>query len=163
GNAVHDIGLTGLALLAFLADGNTLRAGDYHDQVRKGIAWLREQQDPRTGLFGTAPSNEFVYDHAIATLAMVEAYGLSDYRLLRGTAQRAIDYLESHRNPYMVWRYQPRDGDNDSSVTTWCVMAYRSAKDFGLAINERALAFAADWFDQMTDPASGRTGYIERG
>jgi hypothetical protein len=163
GNPSHDVGVTGLALLAFLGDGNTMRSGPYRDVVKNAVRWLREQQDPSTGLFGTRASNEFVYDHAIATLAIVEAYGLSDYRLLRPTAQAAIDYLERHRNPYSVWRYQPRDGDNDMSVTGWCLMAYRSAQDFELDVNGQALKLAEAWIDEMTDPVSGRTGYAARG
>jgi hypothetical protein len=163
GNPVHDVGITGLALLAFLGDGSTLRSGPYREPLKRGIAWLKEQQDPQTGLFGSRSSNEYVYDHAIATLAMVEAYGLSSYRLLRASAQAGIDHLEAHRNPYAVWRYQPRDGDNDTSVTGWCVMAYKSAKDFGLDVNQTALRTAETWLDEMTDPTSGRTGYTERG
>ena len=65
-------------------------------------------------------------------MAMAEAYGLSDYKLLRRYAQHGINYLESHRNPYGVWRYQPRDNDNDSSVTSWCIHAYAAAKRAGL-------------------------------
>jgi hypothetical protein len=163
GNPVHDIGLTGLALLAFLGDGSTLRSGPYRDVVKNAVGWLKDQQDPETGLFGTNNSNEFVYNHAIAALAMVEAYGLSEYRLLKKHAQGGINYLEWHRNPYMVWRYQPRDGDNDTSVTGWAVMAYKSAQDFKLDVNKQALTLAETWFDQMTDPVSGRTGYTDRG
>ena len=163
GNPVHDVGLTGLALLAFLGDGHTMRGGTYKDVVKRGVLWLREQQDDKTGLFGTPNSNEFIYDHAIAAVAMVEAYGLSDYKLLRNNAQRGIDYLEYHRNPYLVWRYQPRDGDNDISVTGWCLMAYASARYFDLEVNTTALELCRTWFDQMTDPVSGRTGYLDRG
>ncbi|MFO1052990.1 MAG: prenyltransferase/squalene oxidase repeat-containing protein [Planctomycetota bacterium] len=163
GNPVHDIGLTGLALLAFLGDGSTMRSGPYKETVKKGVLWLREQQDDKTGLFGAANSNEFIYNHAIAALAMVEAYGLSDYKLLRGNAQKAIAYLEYHRNPYLVWRYQPHDGDNDTSVTGWCLMAYSSAQFFKLEVNSAALDLCRTWFDQMTDPTTARTGYTERG
>ena len=70
---------------------------------------------------------------------MIEAYGLSNYRVLKKNAQLAINYLERHRNPYGVWRYQPRDGDNDTSVTGWCVLAYKSARDFDLEVNQTAL------------------------
>lgn len=163
GNPVHDVGLTGLALLAFLGDGSTMRSGPYRDVIKQGVKWLREQQDEDTGLFGTANSNEFIYNHAIAALAMVEAYGLSDYKLLRKNAQMGINYLEAHRNPYSVWRYQPRDNDNDTSVTGWCVMAYKSAQDFGLEVNAAAMKMAETWFDSMTDPTTGRCGYTERG
>ena len=75
------------------------------------MKWLRLQQAP-SGLCGTAASHDFIYDHAIASYAMCEAYGLSNYKLLRKIAQGGINYLESHRNPYACWRYQPRDNDN---------------------------------------------------
>jgi hypothetical protein len=162
GNPVHDVGLTGLALLAFLGDGSTMRSGPYRAQIKKGIAWLVEQQQ-ETGLIGQAASHDFVYDHAIATYALCEAYGLSEYRLLRSYAQKAINYLEAHRNPYLVWRYQPRDGDNDTSVTGWCVMALKSASDFKLLVDKKTLELAKTWFDQVIDPATGRAGYAQRG
>ena len=163
GNPVHDVGLTGLALLAFLGDGSTMRSGPYKNVVKKAVGWLRREQDPNTGLFGTNTSHDFLYDHAIAALAMVEAYGLSDSTLLRKYAQKGINYLESHRNPYMVWRYQARNNDNDSSVTGWCVMAYKSAQDFNLKVNAQAMKLCSTWFDSVTDTTSGRCGYSKRG
>ncbi|MBI5852974.1 MAG: hypothetical protein HZB39_18340 [Planctomycetes bacterium] len=163
GRATHDVGLTGLALLAVLSNGSTMRFGPYRNVVKKGVMWLREQQDATSGLFGAASSNEFVYDHAIATLAMVEAYGLSDYKLLKRNAQAGLDYLERHRNPFLVWRYQPRDGDNDTSVTAWCSLACVAGKHFKLDVSASAFDTTRTWLDQMTDPATGRTGYTERG
>ncbi len=142
GSQVHSVGVTGLALLAFLGDGNTMRSGPYQDVVNKAVQWLREQQGDN-GLYGTNASHDFIYDHTLATLAMIEAFGLSDSGLLRRYAQNGINYLESHRNPYSVWRYQPRDGDNDTSVTAWAVKAYKSAMDYGLEVNPTALANAS--------------------
>ncbi|MHC4516617.1 MAG: prenyltransferase/squalene oxidase repeat-containing protein [Planctomycetota bacterium] len=162
GNAVHDVGITGLALLAFLGDSSTMRSGPYQDNVKRGVMWLVKQQQPN-GLFGTNMSNDFIYDHSIAALAMCEAYGLSRYRTLKKYAQRGINYLESHRNPYGVWRYQPRSNDNDTSVTGWAFMVYKSAKDFGLQVNDRTFDVTAQYFEQVTDPANGRCGYTRRG
>ncbi|MCB9876949.1 MAG: terpene cyclase/mutase family protein [Planctomycetes bacterium] len=161
GNPVHDIGVTGLALLAFLGDGHTMRAGSYQDVVKRGVLWLRAQQE-ENGRFGAAASSDFVYDHAIATYALCEACGLSASSLLRPTVQKALAYLEAHRNPYSVWRYQPRDGDRDLSVTAWCVMAYESARFFGFAVNEQALKLAAVYLDEVSD-ATGRHGYMKAG
>ncbi|MBZ0154129.1 MAG: terpene cyclase/mutase family protein [Planctomycetes bacterium] len=162
GSAVHDVGVTGLALLAFLGDGSTMRSGPYRDCIKNGVKWLREQQNPDTGLFGQNASHDFVYDHAIAAYAMCEAYGLSQYSLLKSTAQKGLNYLESHRNPYSVWRYQPRDNDNDTSVTGWCIMAYESGKYFKLMVNDTALQYAATWLDQVSDP-TGLHGYTKQG
>jgi len=161
GNAVHDVGVTGLALLAFLGDGSTMRSGPYRQVIKDGVQWLRGQQDEK-GLFGTNASHDFIYDHAIAAYAMCEAFGLSNYQLLKPTAQKGVNYLESHRNPYSVWRYQPRDNDNDTSVTGWCIMAYESGEFFGLEINKDALKYSAIWLDQVSDP-TGLHGYTKAG
>ncbi|MCP3977803.1 MAG: terpene cyclase/mutase family protein, partial [bacterium] len=161
GNAVHDVGITGLALLAFLGDGHSMRAGRYEDTVRRSVLWLREQQQDN-GLFGQTTSQDFIYDHAIAAYAMCEAYGMSQYKLLRNTAQRGLDYLESHRNPYGVWRYQPRGGDDDTSVTGWAIMALESGKHFGLQVNQNALQNSAVWLDRVAGP-DGRHGYTKAG
>lgn len=163
GNPVHDVGITGLALLAFLGDGNTLRTGPYKDVVKKAVRWLRQQQNPSTGLYGTNSSHDFIYDHAIAAYAMCEAQGLSNSSLIRKNAQLGINYLESHRNPYAVWRYQPRDNDNDSSVTGWCIMAYKSATDFKLQVNQTAMKASMSFLDEITDPQTGKCGYTKRG
>jgi hypothetical protein len=39
----HDVGMTGLALLAFLGAGNTPREGKYADNVQRGVTWLPSQ------------------------------------------------------------------------------------------------------------------------
>jgi hypothetical protein len=161
GNGVHDVGVTGLALLAFLGDGSTMRSGPYRDQVKKAVLWLRAQQRD-DGLFGAPVAHDYVYDHAIAAYAMCEAYGLSGYSLLRDPAQKGLDHLAAHRNPYGVWRYQPRDGDGDTSITGWCVMALAAGKHFGLAVDATALQTTAVWLDTVTD-ASGRHGYTAAG
>ena len=161
GNAVHDVGITGLALLAVLGDNNTMRAGPYRENVKKGVQWLREQQQDN-GLFGTVNSHDFIYDHTLAAYAMCEAYGLSNYRLLKPIAQNGINYLESHRSPYGVWRYQPRDLDGDTSITGWAIMAYKSGEFFGLDVSKTAMQLAATFLDQVSD-ATGRHGYQRAG
>mgnify|MGYP001816021929 CR=1 FL=1 len=50
GQEIHDVGMTGLGLLAFLGDGNTTRQGPYKEVVARGVNWLRDQQDSDSGL-----------------------------------------------------------------------------------------------------------------
>ncbi|MCA8968582.1 MAG: terpene cyclase/mutase family protein [Planctomycetes bacterium] len=162
GSAVHDVGLTGLATLAFLAEGSTLRSGTFKNQIKRAVVWIKDQQ-AESGAIGPDSHRAHVYNHAIATLALVEAYGLSKYKTLERYAQRAVDYICSSRNPYSVWRYYPRDGSNDSSVTGWMVFVLQSARDFGLRIDPDALAYSKAWFDEVTDPSTGQCGYTKRG
>ena len=160
----HDVGLTGLALLAFLGNGNTTGQGPHRDVVSKGIRWLHAQQDPETGRIGDDATHEFIYDHALATLALCEAYVFSKSPLIKRAAQSAVDYIQRARNPYGAWRYEvPPIGDNDTSVTGWMVFCLVSAKDGGLRVDESAFDAALAWIDEVTDSITGRIGYDQPG
>ncbi|GJM21356.1 MAG: hypothetical protein DHS20C15_12710 [Planctomycetota bacterium] len=170
GKPTHDVGVTGLALLAYLGAGNTAKSGRYADTVAAGLKWLTKQQDRSTGNFGDPNSNLHTYDHSIATLAMVEAYALSnkDHRLKK-SAQKAIDYLMTLQNPGAAWRYADPASDemllhpNDVSVTGWVVMVLTLAKEQDFKFERGALEDAMLFIEEMTDPTTGRTGYIQRG
>ncbi|HZN37561.1 MAG TPA: prenyltransferase/squalene oxidase repeat-containing protein [Planctomycetota bacterium] len=171
GNAGTDVGVTGLALLAFLGRGNTLREGPFREVVRSGMRWLVDQQD-ESGRIGEPASQSYMYSHAIATLAICEAYGLSDiagvtrsrnYSRLRKPAQNAINFIVQARNPYGVWRYEPKCADGDTSITAWMVQALLSAKEFELLVDDAALKSATVWFDSVTDTATGASGYTRLG
>ena len=160
GHAQHDVGVTGLALLAFLGEGNTTTEGQYKKTVAAGIKWLKGQQDPDTGLLGEKSSHEFLYNHSLATLAVCEAYFASRSPLLKKTAQEAVNYIQRARNPYGAWRYDvPPIGDNDTSVTGWMIFALAAAAEAGLEVDEGAFDGALSWIDEVTDPATGRIGY----
>ena len=164
GRSDHDVGVTGLALLAFLGDGHTTRDGLYKNQVLKAVRWLREQQDFESGLIGEDRNTNYLYDHSIATLAMCEAYYFSKSPILGTSAQNAVDYISRARNPYSVWRYAvPPQGDNDSSVTGWMVFALKAAEESGLRVDSGAFADSIAWFDEVTDPLTGRVGYSSNG
>ena len=163
GDPNHDIGVTGLALLAFLGDGHSMTRGNFKDVVKDGVLWLIDQQDPDTGLFGDQVSHSFMYDHAIATLAMCEVYYIDQSPTLKSKAQKAIEFISQARNPYRVWRYAyPPNGQNDSSVTGWMIFALKSAQDSKLRIDEEAFNDSITWFDDMTDGV-GRVGYRKAG
>ncbi len=156
-----DVGVTGLALLAFLADGQ-LKGGEHEATVRRGLEWLIGQQS-KNGRIGTAALSEFIYCHLLSSLALFEAYGLSGETALRAPAQKAVEYTLAHRNPYKGWRYFPKDNDSDTSVTAWAAATLLTARECGLAADLRAIEDANLWITSMTDPFLGRTGYVSRG
>ncbi len=157
----YDPGQTGLALLAFLGAGNTHQNGRYKDTVQRGVRYLISVQDA-AGCFGPQ-SGEYMYNHAIAALAMAEAYGMTKSPLLNTAAQRGIDFLVRAQNPGLGWRYQSASGENDTSVTGWAVMALKSARVAELAVPVAAFAGARNWLDSVTDDQYYRTGYLQRG
>ncbi len=160
GNPVVDVGLTGLALLAFLGDGSTTNEGRHSETVARAVLWLRSVQRA-DGLFGDEVGNPTLYNQAIATLALAEAYRLGGRSpALRPHVEKAVRLLVSARNPYGAWRYalEP-NGDNDTSITGWMIFALKSAQASGIPIDKSCFDGAAAWFDTMTDGGSGRTGY----
>ncbi len=164
GESVHDVGMTGLALLAFLGAGSTTRRGEHQAVVQRAVRWLREAQDPDTGLIGEKLGHSFTYDHGIATLALCEAYYFSRSPILRSVAQDAVNWICRARNPYGAWRYDaPPTGANDTSVTGWMVFALKAAEDAGLTVDPAAFAGALSWLDEVTDPRTGRCGYDSPG
>jgi hypothetical protein len=163
GSAANDVGLTGLALLAFLGAGETHVEGRFKTTVKNGLQWLMSVQDSE-GLFGERIGQGFMYNHACAALAMAEAYGMTQAKPFRDPAQKGVAFVLKSQNPYSAWRYSsPGDGDNDTSVTGWMVMVLKSAKLAGLTIDDDAIKSALGWVDQMTNPSTGRTGYTDMG
>ncbi len=160
----HDVGVTGLALLAFLGMGSDSTRGEYREVIKRGMRYLKTQQDPESGLIGDRTSREFIYNHAIATLALCEDYYFTRNPSRKKTAQRAIDFITRARDPYGVWRYDiPSLGEGDTSVTGWMIFALTSARDAGLKVDTGAFDSALAFFDEMTDDTNGRVGYLSMG
>ncbi|MBL8693256.1 MAG: terpene cyclase/mutase family protein [Planctomycetes bacterium] len=175
----HEVGVTALALLAFLGAGydsrsnqiwvdpfsqRKIRAGDV---VKSAVQWLRAQQDEQ-GSFVTIGNSKWGYNQAVATLALAEAYGLSRNAGWKESAQKAVDNLVSGQTPapggtgYLGWRYRPGSADSDISVTGWAVMALKSAQMANLKVPQSALEGALQFCEEVTDKTNGRVGYTRR-
>lgn len=163
GIAMYDVGVTGMAVLAFLDAGHSPAAkGPYQGALKAGLKWLLDQQDAEGGL---APRGDphFVYNHALAAEAIARAYGMTEAPEMRKPAQDAMNFILKAQNPYRGWRYGMRPGDNDSSVTSWMLGALAAGKDAGLTIPKKNIEWALDFLKEVTDDETGRTGYTKRG
>ncbi|RMF87407.1 MAG: hypothetical protein D6741_20580, partial [Planctomycetota bacterium] len=141
---------TGTALLAFLGAGYTHLEGKHADTVKRALAWLIANQGENGQLFrGASDANPFtrMYGHGIATIALCEAYGLSQDPALREPAEKAIAYILAAQHPDLGgWRYQPRR-ESDTSVTGWQLMALKSAQMTGIDVPEATFRRVEHWLD----------------
>ena len=142
---------TALALLSFQGAGYTHRQFKYEDVCGKALGWMIRNQRPNGDLYvRTDPKsdgNAWLYSHAIATLALCEAYGMTQDEAIKGNAQRAIDFLVQSQDPQGGgWRYQPKVG-SDTSVTGWCMMALKSAELSGLAVSKESYRGISKWLE----------------
>src|SRR3989339_614143 len=148
GDAQFDTGLTGLALLAFTGAGyTTFSSRDVYDGicfgdvVRNAVLFLINQQLP-DGSFSASKNGKFMYNQAICTYALADLYDQSKYSPaglnFLEPAERAVRFLLESRNPGKAWRYQPKDGQNDTSVTGWVMMALKTAEHSGISVPAEA-------------------------
>jgi hypothetical protein len=128
--------------------------------MKRGLRYLKSQQDP-DGCFGPR-IGEYMYNHGLATLALVEAYAMTNAAELRPVAEAGVAFISLAQNPYRGWRYSMKSGDNDTSVTGWCIMALKSADVGGLTAPHSCYEGARSWLDSVTDD-DGVVGYTARG
>jgi hypothetical protein len=131
-----DTGMTGLALLCYLGAGYTNLGGPYKDTVRRGLEWLKDNQKDN-GSFGW----KTFYEQGIATMAVSEAYGMTQSPAVGRMAQKAIDYICLVQPEHGGFRYAGAvDKDNgDTSVTGWQIMAIKSAICSELRVPQQAV------------------------
>jgi hypothetical protein len=139
-------GLTGLALLAFLGVGYShlskerfdgLRMGD---AVRDGFQLLMADQR-EDGMFRSSRSG---LDHALAALALNEAYGLTGSNLFKEQAQASVDALVG---------LQLQDGSwGDGPTTTWAADVLKSAELGGLVFSRSAYDGLRAYYDRRGAP-----------
>ena len=128
-----DTGITGLALLAFLAAGQTHLEGEHRETIQHGLEFLLASQAQNGSLSGEAELFAAMYCHGIASLALTEAYALTGDRRLHAPVQAAINYTLEAQHVGGGWRYQPHDA-GDLSQFGWQLMALKSAEMGGMPI-----------------------------
>lgn len=177
GEDVYTVGVTGLALLSLCADGQLGAEAPHRSAALRAAGWLLSQQDEKTGCIGDRAGFAFLYDHAIATLALLAVHREDAGASLKLAAdadsapialaprlQSALDFIKRGRNPYRVWRYEvPPAGDNDTSITAWMTLAHAAGKAQGLEVDRHATEAIIGWMDDMTEDGTGRVGYDESG
>jgi len=156
-----DVAHTGLALLTFLAHGDTPQSKEFGATVEKGINWLKSQQTA-DGHFSPNP-----YMHGIATYAISEAFGMTRIPELRETMDKAAGVIiEGQQKPGGGWDYSYNKGPRrDTSVSAWQVQALKSAVIAGCTVPglKEAMEMAVKDLKGIQDYASGRFGYSNKG
>jgi hypothetical protein len=152
GRADWSAAITGYALIAFMATGNLPGEGEYGKVVTAGMQRLLDtmQADgtfaPRTG--------QYMYGHGVATIALAELYGQTKSAALRTKLEKAVKVILGAQNNEGGWRYHPRVGDADISVTVLQVVALRAAKNAGLDVPQdnidRAIKYVNSCYEERT-------------
>jgi hypothetical protein len=155
-----DSAVTGLALLAYLGAGYTHLNGQYADTVGRGLGYLRSVQKADGDLRGRSQAVG-MYCHAMATLALCEAYALTGDPKLRAPVEKAVDFLVKCRaKDGLAWRYAPGAPVGDTSILGWVVMVLKSAQEVGIPIQPTTKQGVLTWLSKVADgPSNGLARY----
>lgn len=154
-----DTGVTGLAILAFLGNGETHWEGPHRENIQHGLEFLINSQAANGSFAGEAELFASMYCHGIASVAVCEAYALTGDDRLKEAVQKAIRYTISSQHIGGGWRYQPHD-PGDMSQFGWQVMSLKSAEMSGIAIPDDVRAKMTKFLQACsTGPQRGLSGY----
>jgi prenyltransferase beta subunit len=136
----RNVAVCGLSGLAFMAAGSTPSRGPYGAQVEHTLEFVLAsmQNDGFLVVPGTA-SHGPMYGHGFATLFLAECYGMTMRSDIRDKLQKAVKLIVDTQNQQGGWRYQPRKGDADISVTICQVMALRAARNAGIFVPKETI------------------------
>ncbi len=159
-----DTAATGLALLAFQGGGYTHQHGKYKDTVRKALEFLMRNQRADGDLYvrtgGPSDAAMWLYSHGVASLAMCEAFGMTQDAALKAPTQKALDFIINGQHKTRGgWRYSPSYG-SDTSVTGWMMMALKSGELAGLAVPSDTFRNVERWLDMAQKSPAERHQYV---
>ncbi|MDY0148975.1 MAG: terpene cyclase/mutase family protein [Kiritimatiellia bacterium] len=120
----------GLAILTYLAHGETTASDKYGPTVEKAIRYLVARQNKK-GEFVKTTGAGGVYGHAICSYAISEAYGMTRIPSLKPVMERAIQVLIDGQKPhggYVMYTFGKGDNSRwDVSLTGFCAQALKAA------------------------------------
>ncbi len=117
---------TGLALLCFLAHGETVMPDEYGETVLHGLQWLSSEMLAKRNL------GQRAYGHGIATYALAEAFSMSRLPLLRQAMETGIETIIKGQQPGGGFDYDYAKGARwDLSVSGWQFQALKAAQVAG--------------------------------
>jgi hypothetical protein len=153
-------GATALALLPFLARGETHKTGPYARRIRAGLKFLGQSIEAGNGK--AYANGGSLYSQGLATMVLTESYLLTrDPRLKRHTSL-AVDFVVAAQDPTGGgWRYGPQQ-PGDTSSTGWQIAALASARAARLKVDPVAFKRAAVFLDSVQSNGGRSYGYTDR-
>ncbi len=148
-------GVVGLAVVSMLAHGDDPNHGPFSKAIGRGLNYILESQNSKTGYIGNS-----MYNHGFATLALAEAYGAVEDKRLGPALTQAVRLItdSQSRNPLGAWRYSPESKDADTTISGAQMVALFAARNAGIGVPEEAIQKGLQFF-RRCQTREGGYGY----
>jgi hypothetical protein len=121
--------------------------------MTRATEWLVSRLDARGRFVDPVGGHDLASD-AVATLALLEAYGLSGKpKWLHEPCARASGSLL--RDVLVERLFGKRDAAHEDVLRAWVISVYKSCKDFGLHTDRLPWDRVRGWADRLARPAAG--------
>ncbi|MCB9831312.1 MAG: prenyltransferase [Planctomycetes bacterium] len=150
------VGVTALALMAFLANGQTPGRGKYGNVVERGTDFVLSCVDEDTGFISAYETR--MYSHAFASLFLAEIFGMTRRPDLQAKLQHAIDLTVQTQNQQGAWRYRPYAPDSDMSIAVCQLMALRAARNIGIQVPKGTIVKAYEYIQNSAYGVGSQRG-----
>lgn len=154
GKLEQNAAATAFALLPYLAVGCTHETeGPFKLTVDRGLNWLVRNQKPDGDL--SAGESEFASAHAVATMALCDAFWWTRDKRLVQQAQLAINFIQKSQDEETGGWYGSEKKGCDTFAFGWYLMALKSGQRAGLSINPKTLRGAQSWLAGVSQGYKG--------
>ena len=162
------VAMTGLSLLCYLGHCEGTQSPEYGDNVTKGMTYLINVSLKNEGrMASNLSTNQWVYEHAIATYALSEALTFSrtlQFKVpeLESSVAKAAKIIIDGQSKAGGWDYMYKDGTrNDLSVVGWQLQALKAAKASGVHLDgfDKTIRTAVDWLSKDAYVDDGKFAY----
>lgn len=140
---VPHVGVTALALMAFLSGGHLPGRGEHGIVVEKGTDFILRCVNSERGYISAHGTR--MYSHAFATLLLAEIYGMTHREDVKEKLQLAVDLTRTSQNEHGSWRYLPDSPESDMSITVCQIMALRAARNIGIRVPKSTIDRAYEY------------------
>lgn len=161
GNENFTVGVTGLALLALLGSEEIPFRSSYKNSMDRAVKYLLHQQNPE-GNFGS-PCSGSMYNHGIATVALLEVYGLTEDTQVKKPVEQALNHIRSSQNSDGGWGYFKSSTEPaNTSISIWQLQALLLANRLGFKNTQINAERGLSWLRTLVDK-EGYIGYRKLG
>jgi hypothetical protein len=171
------ISMTGVAGMALLMEGSTVKDGKYAAHIRKAVDYLMDKSqdaNQRDGLIGDtsipSESARYMYGHGFATLFLASVYGdETDQKKraqLKDILTRAVKYIGNAQSTQGGWFYTSKaDGhdQDEGSVTVTQMQALRACRNAGIPVPKEIVNKGVDYLSKSTTQRGGVVYSLGRG